>query len=211
MHDDDRQNEQENAGYRSSYTGPHESRRHGRDGLREGPDREILGNILSAAQWMRILLMVGFAILSWLLRFAQLVITIIQILFALISGRPNLNMSRAGTVLALYQAQIWCFLSYSSELRPYPFNDLPDSGKDLDESLQGGVVVDASVYQAAGYREDPVAGARPAKSPTKPRGRADTYSDMSFTDADGRVIDDDVPPLGHETPDNPRRDNNGQF
>lgn len=206
MHDDYRQNEQEHTGRRSSY-----ARRPGSGSIDEVPDKDVLGNILSLAQWIRILLMIGFALLSWFLRFVQLVITFIQILFALITGGPNLNMSRAGTVLALYQAQIWCFLSYSTELRPYPFNDLPVSGRDLDDALQAGLADDNQVYQPAGYRDDdPVSGARPARSPGRARGRADTFSDMSFTDAEGRVIDDDVSILGRETPDDPHRDNNGQ-
>src|SRR5688572_16637895 len=93
---------------------------------------DVKENILSASQWLRILLMLGFVILSWLLRFGQLAIVVIQVLFALITGRANDNMRRAGTLLSLYQAQIWLYLSYSSNVKPYPFSDLPEEGDDLD-------------------------------------------------------------------------------
>lgn len=97
---------------------------------------DFVENILSARQWLRILLMVGFGILSWLLRFGQVAIALIQILFALITGRDNNNMRKAGTMLSLYQAHIWLYMSYSTDIKPYPFTDLPESGDDLDREMK---------------------------------------------------------------------------
>lgn len=200
MHDENRQNEQTDAraGDRN-----HAGRR----------ERGIRENILSPSQWVRILLMIGFGILSWLLRFAQAVITIIQILFALITGKPNFNMSRAGTLLALYQAQIWFYLSYSSDLRPYPFNDLPDSGEDLDESMKAELDMEEEkepVYSSPRHHSGSAGG--PAGAESRAGDRDDVFSDMSFTDSDSadRDTDEDVPTLGGETPDSRRRDDDGQ-
>lgn len=197
-----------------------ENRREGRADARASDGRqdrhhekEIRENILSPSQWIRILLMIGFGILSWLLRFAQAVITIIQILFALITGRPNVNMSRAGTLLALYQAQIWFYLSYSSDQRPYPFSDLPDSGEELDESMKSGLDVEqktGAAYRSSRYRSEAAAG--PAAADRAATDSDDVFSDMSFTDADSadRDSDEDVPPPGGVTPDGRRRHDDGQ-
>lgn len=103
--------------------------------LRHNPNRdEIVTNLLSWKQWLRILLMVAGGLISWVITFGQILTGILQALFVLILGDDNLRLRKAGTVLAMYQAQLWLYISYATDTVPFPFSDLPEAPDDLDLS-----------------------------------------------------------------------------
>ena len=88
---------------------------------------EIVDNISEPSFWIRILLMIAFAIASYIIILPLvLVLTIAQALFTLITGQSNANLRYFSATLALYIPQIIEYLTYLSELRPYPFSDLPE-------------------------------------------------------------------------------------
>jgi hypothetical protein len=145
------------------------------------PIREdILTNLLSAQQWLRICLMVIFALVSWVVRIAQVIVAIIQAVFALVTGDDNSRLRDVGKVAALYQAQIWLYLTYVSDTRPFPFSDLPDGAGDLDFEQDPKMRTENTVRKA------------PAASPDEDN--EDVFSDMSFTSSaprKGGALDDD--------------------
>ncbi|MEX0963412.1 MAG: DUF4389 domain-containing protein [Pseudohongiellaceae bacterium] len=88
---------------------------------------EIVDNIKQPSVWIRVLFMVLFGIASYLLILPLIIIlSIAQALFSLITGKPNANLRYFSATLELYVSQIIKFLTYLSEVKPFPFSDLPE-------------------------------------------------------------------------------------
>ncbi len=95
---------------------------------------EIVDNIKQPSAWTRVLLMAVFAIASYFVLLPLiLVLSIAQALFTLITGDANANLRYFSATLELYVAQLFKFMTYLSEEKPYPFSSLPEVE---DDSLQ---------------------------------------------------------------------------
>ena len=95
---------------------------------------EIVDNITQPSAWIRILLMTVFAVASYFVLLPLiLVLSIAQALFTLITGKCNANIRYFSSTLELYISQLFKFMTYLSEVKPYPFSDLPEVE---DDSLQ---------------------------------------------------------------------------
>ena len=95
---------------------------------------EIADNITQPSVWIRLLLMTVFAIASYFVLLPLiLVLSIAQALFTLITGKGNANLRYFSSALELYISQLFKFMTYLSEVKPFPFSDLPEVE---DDSLQ---------------------------------------------------------------------------
>jgi len=77
------------------------------------------------AHWLRLLLMAIFWLIMPLLQFVLGVITVVQGIAALVTGEPIPSLQRFGGQLAQYVSEIFKFLVYRSDKRPFPFSDWP--------------------------------------------------------------------------------------
>lgn len=94
---------------------------------------QIVDNLKQPSNWIRVLFMIGFAILLYVIIAPVIfVLMIVQALFVLLTGESNANLKHLGAVLAQYVLQILLFISYNSELRPYPFSDFPATNPDAE-------------------------------------------------------------------------------
>lgn len=88
---------------------------------------EIVNNIREGASWKRILFMIAFSIATYLIIVPLIfVLSIAQALFTLITGKGNANLRYFAATLSLFVTQLVEFLTYLSEVKPYPFSDLPE-------------------------------------------------------------------------------------
>ena len=88
---------------------------------------EIVDNIKQPSVWIRVLFMFVFAVASYIIILPLvLVLSIVQALFVLITGVSNANLRYFSATLELYVSQIIKFLTYLSEVKPFPFSDLPE-------------------------------------------------------------------------------------
>lgn len=88
---------------------------------------DIVDNIKQPSVWIRVLFMAVFVVASYILLLPLIVIiSIAQALFVLITGKINENLRYFAATLELYVAQIIKFLMYLTELKPFPFSDLPE-------------------------------------------------------------------------------------
>jgi hypothetical protein len=95
---------------------------------------EIAKNITQPSVWIRMLLMTVFAIAFYFVLLPLiLTLSIAQALFTLITGKGNANLKYFSSALELYISQLFKFMTYLSEVKPFPFSDLPDVE---DDSLQ---------------------------------------------------------------------------
>jgi len=95
---------------------------------------EIVKNITQPSVWIRMLLMTVFAIAFYFVLLPLiLTLSIAQALFTLITGKGNANLKYFSSALELYISQLFKFMTYLSEVKPFPFSDLPEVE---DDSLQ---------------------------------------------------------------------------
>ncbi|WP_028866212.1 DUF4389 domain-containing protein [Psychromonas aquimarina] len=75
--------------------------------------------------WLRGLFMLIFIFLMGVAKFVTLVVVVLQFLAVLFSGDTNKNLLQFGKSLSIYQYQIVLYLTYNSEIRPFPAADWP--------------------------------------------------------------------------------------
>ncbi len=74
---------------------------------------------------LRVLYMALFGIVFWLLTWTLAVVTLLQLVLRLVNGRPQAEVTRFGAALARYAREIIEFLTFVTEVLPYPFSPWP--------------------------------------------------------------------------------------
>ena len=83
--------------------------------------------LLVKDKWMRLLYMVLFGFIGYMIRFVALILIVLQFFTVLFTGTSNATLLQLGQVLSTYTYQILLFLTYNSEEKPYPFSPLPSA------------------------------------------------------------------------------------
>ncbi len=114
---------------------------------------DIVDNLKQASAWIRILFMLGFAVvLYFILAPVILILMIAQALFSVTTGSNNANLRYLGAAIGQYVNQILAFLSFNSDEKPFPFSEFPK----IEEPAAAAVVDDAGVKtDANGGKADP--------------------------------------------------------
>lgn len=87
----------------------------------------IVENLKEPSRWLRIAYMIALAIALEVASIVLTLITIAQALFSLFTGKDNVNLRALAKDLGIYVLQIIEFLTYNSELKPFPFSPYPGS------------------------------------------------------------------------------------
>ena len=91
----------------------------------------IIRNLKQGSAWVRVILMIAFAVVLYVIIPAiVLVLMITQTLFVIITGASNDNLRVLGTALSKYIFEVLQFLSYASDTRPFPFSAFPSVESD---------------------------------------------------------------------------------
>ncbi len=91
--------------------------------------KKIVNNLKRVDAWLRLLLVVVYAALLYLVAAPVVAVLIVaQALFSLITGGPNENLQRFGAMLGEYIHQVVRFLTYNTDVKPFPFSAFPDGG-----------------------------------------------------------------------------------
>ncbi len=94
----------------------------------------IVNNIKKSSPWIRVLFMLAFAALLYLVLIPVVaVFALAQALFSILGGDSNANLRYVAGVIELYISQIVKFLTYNTEEKPFPFSDLPEIDTDSIE------------------------------------------------------------------------------
>jgi len=90
----------------------------------------IIDNLKQSSVWVRIILMVAFAVVLYPVFLVLLVLMIAQMLFVIITGESNANLRSLGVALSAYIFQIVQFMSYVTDTKPFPFSEFPKAEND---------------------------------------------------------------------------------
>ena len=74
---------------------------------------------------IRVIYMLLFGVVFWVLCWILAATTLVQLVVRLLNGRPNPDLTRFGASLARYARQVIEFLTFVTELAPFPFAAWP--------------------------------------------------------------------------------------
>jgi hypothetical protein len=84
--------------------------------------RPLDENVKRKSTWLRLFFMIVFFVLYGIAEFVTAAVVVIQFFWVLFTGSTNLQLRQLGQSLATYTYQIFLFLTYNTELRPFPFD-----------------------------------------------------------------------------------------
>jgi len=93
---------------------------------------ELKENVKDTKAWIRLLFMLLFGIIYSVAEVVLALVVVFQFLCVLFSGSKNEKALLLGGQLSAFVYQVFNYLTYNSEEKPFPFADWP-SGKPLIE------------------------------------------------------------------------------
>ncbi|WP_372882410.1 DUF4389 domain-containing protein [Psychromonas sp.] len=75
--------------------------------------------------WLRGLFMLIFIFFMGVAKFVTVIVAACQFIVVLFTSEINTNLLKFGKSLSVYQYQIMLYLTYNSEIRPFPVSDWP--------------------------------------------------------------------------------------
>jgi len=100
---------------------------------------DLKENLSNTTTWGRALFMILFAIIYSVAEVVIGAVVIIQFFIVLFSGETNERLLRFGKELSRFIYQVFIYLTYNGEDKPFPFADWPSEEKDVPngDSLEG--------------------------------------------------------------------------
>ena len=91
---------------------------------------ELVDNLKRPSLWKRVFFTLGFALLfNIILGPLVLLMVLVQVAFSLFAGEKNSNLADLSEKLVAYLVEVLGFLLFTTEHKPFPFNDFPGLGE----------------------------------------------------------------------------------
>ncbi|MDQ7003758.1 MAG: DUF4389 domain-containing protein [Ghiorsea sp.] len=90
-------------------------------------EKNIEACIKDKGVWMRLLYMILFAILYSIAEVVIFAVVVYQFLTVLFTGNKDERILKLGQSLSLYVCEVFQFLTFNSETKPYPMGEWPVS------------------------------------------------------------------------------------
>jgi len=87
---------------------------------------DLKAHITDMNVWMRLLFMLLFGAIYAVTRFVLIVVVILQFMWVLFTADKNRPLLNFGNQLSTFVYQIYRYLTFNTEHRPFPFSDWPD-------------------------------------------------------------------------------------
>jgi len=88
---------------------------------------DLKDNITSQDAWLRGLFLLLFVVILAVAKVVGYAVVVLQFLFTVFSGQTNDNLLQFGAAVSLYIFQIWRFLTYNTDVKPFPFTPWPEA------------------------------------------------------------------------------------
>lgn len=93
-------------------------------------DEKVIDNLKSESRWLRLVFMALFFMAGYLAAFLIMLVALIQVIHGFIKGEPNGRLLELSAGLNQYFFQIIQYITYNTEIKPYPFSDWPDQASE---------------------------------------------------------------------------------
>jgi hypothetical protein len=100
-------------------------------------DPNLKQNVSSSNTWGRLLFMLLFGVIYSVAEIVLLAVVVVQFLFVLFSGEKNPRLLKFGKELSMFVYQVFLFLTFNTEDKPFPFDQWP-STEELEHQEQKG-------------------------------------------------------------------------
>ncbi|MFQ5634149.1 MAG: DUF4389 domain-containing protein [Gammaproteobacteria bacterium] len=91
-------------------------------------DETIRQHVKARSTWLRLFYMIVVAFLYGISRVVVGAVVLLQFFWVLLTGGTNRNLESLGQSLATYTYQVICYLTFITELKPFPFDAVWPSG-----------------------------------------------------------------------------------
>ena len=92
-------------------------------------EEQIQENLKKISTWKRIFFMLIYSVIVGLVRILLWTVILLQIASTLLTGAPNSNILDFDKKLSAYLYHILLFLTYNTELLPFPFSQWDETEK----------------------------------------------------------------------------------
>jgi len=89
-------------------------------------NNDLKAHITDRKVWMRLLFMMLFGVIYTVTRFVLIVVVVLQFMWVLFTADKNRPLLSFGNQLSTFVYQIYRYLTFNTEHRPFPFSDWPD-------------------------------------------------------------------------------------
>jgi len=96
---------------------------------------DLKENVMDTNIWIRLVFMLLFAVIFAATRVILVAVIAIQFLWVLFTGNKNVQLLSFGSQLATFIYQIYRYLSFNTEKRPFPFDDFPSAEALIDDAV----------------------------------------------------------------------------
>ncbi|MDH5324121.1 MAG: DUF4389 domain-containing protein [Gammaproteobacteria bacterium] len=96
-------------------------------------DPDIKENIGQSGTWGRAVFMVLFGLIYSVAEVVLLIVVVLQFGFVLLSAEKNERLLVFGEELSRFVYQVFLFLTYNREDKPFPFDEWPKSEQPMSE------------------------------------------------------------------------------
>ncbi|OIO71584.1 MAG: hypothetical protein AUJ57_07010 [Zetaproteobacteria bacterium CG1_02_53_45] len=96
---------------------------------------DLKENVMDTNIWLRLVFMLVFAVVFAATRVVLVVVIAAQFLWVLFTAKRNDKLLSFGSQLATFIYQIYRYLSFNTEKRPFPFDDFPSATALIDDSV----------------------------------------------------------------------------
>jgi hypothetical protein len=103
------------------------------------PDRPPVAASTAESLGLRLLHMIIFAVVFWVLCWAVAITALAQLGFRVFAAAPSPDLRRFGSGLGRYAGQVIAYLSFASDVLPFPFSDWPDAPTRVTEDDLSGL------------------------------------------------------------------------
>lgn len=106
---------------------------------------ESKSNLTNPDIWIRLLYMVVFVLFLAVARLVIAAIAFIQFLLVLLTDHDNRNLRNLGQSIAKWYLQALLFLTFNTEVKPFPFSDWPEVDPVDEPESAGSASADAGL------------------------------------------------------------------
>lgn len=86
------------------------------------PHRPLEEHVKSRSTWVRLVFMIAVGLCYAVARLATAVVVVVLFFYVLFTGEANPRLKELGLALARYVYQIVEYLTFNTEVRPFPFD-----------------------------------------------------------------------------------------
>jgi hypothetical protein len=98
---------------------------------------EVKHNIKRGSVWLRLVYMILFAVIYNLAEVVLAAVIVLQFIFVLVTTERNLRLLSFGASLSRFLYQIFLYLTFNSEQRPFPFDEWPPATESATQGTRG--------------------------------------------------------------------------